>query len=158
MTSASKATPSLDESKTYCEIKSYNVGGLAYSGDVSPTDAHDYLKAKGGILVDVRTPEEWAAVGIPSVDAPAELHTISWKLNPGYVLNEQFPQQLEAALGGRKDATIFFMCKGGGRSLDAAVEMTKLGYEHCYNVAGGYEGRPDIKGWAALGLPIKAKA
>lgn len=152
----SKATASAQDSAKFCEISSHPAGGLAYSGDVSPLESFQYLSENGGLLVDVRTPEEWSAVGIPDMsDTAAEIVTISWKTNPGYVLNPDFAQQLEAALGGRKDIPLFFMCKGGGRSLDAAVAMTAAGYATCYNIAGGFEGRPDVPGWKALGLPSK---
>lgn len=135
-----------------CQIPSAKA---PYSGDLLPQEAFAFLQANEAVLVDVRTPEEWAN-GIPDISSTNnKCFTIAWKLNPGYVHNPQFESELEAALGGRKDLPIVFMCKGGGRSQDAAMTLTAAGYTTCYNMAGGFEGRPDLAGWRAQGLPCK---
>lgn len=59
-----------------------------------------------------------------------------------------------------KTAPLIFICRSGGRSKSAAIALTKAGYKHCYNLAGGFEGphdnakhRGSVAGWKAAGLP-----
>ena len=61
-----------------------------------------------------------------------------------------------------KDAPIFLLCRSGVRSKHAAILLTGLGYQHCYNVSGGFEGDKDDSGhrgktggWKFAGLPWK---
>jgi len=123
---------------------------LPYAGDVTPAQAFAAINEKNAVLIDVRTPQEWAQ-GQP--DMP-KMHSISYKTLPEYQVNPQFTDQLMAC-GIDKKAPIYFMCKGGGRSQEAAMLMTAHGYENCYNIAGGFEGRPDVKGWRESQLPCK---
>lgn len=130
----------------------------AYRGEALPQEAWDYLHRDAqAVLVDVRTPAEWEQ-GIPDMsEAGGRLVTISWKLAPDYTVNPRFADDLKTQ-GIRQDTPLFFMCRGGGRSLDAAVAMTALGYGACFNITGGFEGRhhptqPDEPGWKDSGLP-----
>jgi rhodanese-related sulfurtransferase len=142
-------------------IVSQKLGGLAYAGDVSPAEAYRVLSQEGGFLVDVRSLPEWQFTGVANLEGmPAKLLTISWKTYPNFVLNPEFEKQLASAVGAQKDVPIFFLCKTGGRSLDAAVAMTQAGYSQSYNVTGGFEGdqnesgqRGTKNGWKAAQLP-----
>jgi len=137
-------------------------GGLAYAGDISPEDAYAFLQANDAILIDVRTTPEWQFTGVPDLSAThGKLATISWKTYPDFATNPKFAEQL-AAVGADKDTTLLFLCRSGGRSLDAAVAMTANGYRHCFNISGGFEGDPDMhghrgtaEGWKAKHLPWK---
>jgi rhodanese-related sulfurtransferase len=134
---------------------------LGYAGEVSPRQAWDALASQpDAILVDVRTPAEWVFSGLPSL---ASLHKktlpISWKLYPSYAVNPQFAAALEAVCP-NKDAPVYFLCRTGGRSLDAAIAMTAQGYRRCYNVTDGFDGpldgtrhRGTVAGWKASNLP-----
>ncbi len=132
-----------------------------YAGDVTPAAAWQALGANPAAeLVDVRTAPEWVFAGVPDLTSLGKtLHKISWKFYPAYDLNSQFLAQLEAAMPDRS-APIYFLCKTGGRSLDAAVAATGAGYTTCYNIAGGMEGemndarqRGQRNGWKASQLP-----
>lgn len=133
---------------------------LAYAGEVTPRDAWDYLAAHGGLLVDVRTLPEWQFTGTPDINGtPANIATISWKIYPQFQTNPQFAGQLAEA-GATPEMPLFFLCRSGGRSLDAAVAMTAAGYRYCFNITGGFEGEPDARGhrgtatgWKAAQLP-----
>ena len=64
------------------------------------------------------------------------------------------------ALGVGKDAALYFICRSGSRSRNAAIEATAGGYAHCYNVEDGFEGNLSPEGhrgtagsWKAEGLP-----
>lgn len=143
------------------EAAAHRAGGLDYAGDIAPALAHEYLAHHGGALVDVRTQPEWQFVGLPDLSGtPARLVTVSWKTYPGFSLNPQFGELLAREEGIDTDTPLFFICRSGGRSLDAAVAMKQAGYRYCFNVAGGFEGEPDahgrrgvVQGWQAAGLP-----
>ena len=132
-----------------------------HAGDVSPVEAWSALTSNALTqLIDVRTQAEWAFSGVPSLDSIGKtLKTISWKFYPNFDLNPRFIQQLEAAVTD-KTAPLYFLCKTGGRSADAAIAATEAGYTHCYNIEGGFEGdintnhqRGQVNGWKATRLP-----
>jgi rhodanese-related sulfurtransferase len=132
-----------------------------YAGDVSPLDAWNALtQNQTAQLIDVRTQAEWAFAGIPSVDSIGKtVKTISWKFYPNFDVNPRFVEQLEAAVSD-KSAPLYFLCKTGGRSADAAIAASAAGYLYCYNIEGGFEGdintnhqRGQVNGWKASRLP-----
>ena len=139
------------------------LGGLDYAGEVSPEDAFEFVKAHPAVVVDVRTLPEWQFVGVPELrGTQGTLATISWKLYPDFSSNVRFADELAALPGMGKDTPLLFLCRSGGRSLDAAVAMTALGYRYCFNISDGFEGDPDAsahrgvaKGWKAKHLPWK---
>ncbi len=132
-----------------------------FAGDVSPVDAWSALTSNESTqLVDVRTQAEWSFAGVPSLDSLGKnVKTISWKFYPNFDLNPRFVEQLEAAVPD-KTAPLYFLCKTGGRSTDAAIAATAAGYTQCYNIEGGFEGdinnnyqRGQVNGWKASRLP-----
>ncbi len=133
----------------------------AYAGDVSPQEAWDVLASDPqAVLVDVRTPPEWSFAGLPNLSSiNKKTQTISWKTYPTFEVNLLFMDQLRAVVP-NVNAPLYFLCKTGGRSADAAIAMTNEGYLHCYNIADGFEGDRDamgrrgvINGWKASTLP-----
>lgn len=139
------------------------IAGLDYAGDVLPEDLFAYIQHHAAIVVDVRTLPEWQFTGVPDLQGTeARLATVSWKFYPDFSLNTKFAEQLAALPDIGADTPLFFMCRSGGRSLDAALAMTAAGYRYCYNVSGGFEGEVDahshrgaIQGWKAKKLPWK---
>jgi rhodanese-related sulfurtransferase len=132
-----------------------------YAGDVSPAEAWSALSAHPHAqIVDVRTQAEWSFAGLPLVDALGKTtKLISWKFYPQFDLNPRFIEQLEAAVPD-KSTPLYFLCKTGGRSADAAIAATAAGYAQCFNIAGGFEGdintnhqRGQVNGWKASRLP-----
>ncbi|MEL6598665.1 MAG: rhodanese-like domain-containing protein [Pseudomonadota bacterium] len=117
-------------------------------------------------LVDVRSHAEWTFVGLPDT-RPAGRRTlaIEWRSFPGMALNEQFVGQLMEQLGGDVPKTLFFICRSGARSMEAAMTvagaLSQQGIEAtCVNVAEGFEGDLDghghrgvTNGWKVHGLP-----
>ena len=139
--------------------KAQQKGGLHYAGDISTKEACEFLQNQGGFLVDVRTAGEWQTTGTP--DLPGQSAMISWKTSPLMQLNPSFFDELASA-NIDKDAPVFFLCRTGGRSLDAAVEATARGYAHAFNIEWGYEGEPNaagercvVNGWKSDQLPCK---
>lgn len=133
----------------------------SYAGDVTPAETWSALTSnERAQLVDVRTQAEWAFSGLPTlVTLNKTVKTISWKFYPNFDLNPRFLEQLEAAVPD-KDTPLYFLCKTGGRSADAAIAATSAGYTQCYNIEGGFEGdinnnhqRGQVSGWKAARLP-----
>jgi rhodanese-related sulfurtransferase len=133
--------------------------------DVSVDDTWGHLKSDAkAVLVDVRTRAEWAFVGLPDLSSLSKRPILAeWQTFPDNREDPQFAERLTSALseaGVSKNASVFFICRSGGRSKRAAEVMTTAGFEHCLNVADGFEGpldgdrhRSRVAGWKAAGLP-----
>lgn len=138
---------------------------LPYAGDLSPEESWKILNENPKAqLIDVRTQPEWMSVGMPDLASlPQTLLTISWRTYPQMEQNPAFVQELTAQLTFQqieKDVPLLFLCKSGGRSADAAAEMTRHGWQACYNIEGGFEGEANQSvqrgmstGWKAARLP-----
>ncbi len=135
--------------------------GADYAGDVSPQKAWRLLSEDPAAqLIDVRSDAEWRHVGLPRL-APLgkEVHLIAWQLFPKMGHNPDFAQEI-AAKNFDPAQPLLFLCRSGVRSMHAAVALTGLGYQRCYNVAEGFEGdrdenghRGNLGGWKHAGLP-----
>lgn len=130
---------------------------MTYAGDVSPADAYAALRADGAaVLVDCRTRPEWQFVGVPALGDRVKF--VEWQRYPDGHRNGDFLAELAAA-GARPDVPVYFICRSGARSRDAAVAATAAGYRAAYNVADGFEGpvgpggQRGVAGWKAAGLP-----
>ena len=128
-----------------------------YKADVSPLAAMDgLLSSPAARLIDVRTADEWAEVGGPSVQG---LLAIEWLTMPMGELNPNFVDEVERA-GVSKDDDLYILCRTGPRSKAAAEALTAAGYTSVYNVLEGFEGDADVdgnrgtvSGWQYHGLP-----
>lgn len=132
-----------------------------YAGDKLPKAVWDMLASDArAVLVDVRTLAEWIWVGRPDLtDLGKEPLFISWQTEAGRPPNPDFGSLVAARIPD-KETPILFLCRSGGRSHDAAIAVTALGYTQCYNVATGFEGDRDaadhrgtVAGWRVDGLP-----
>jgi rhodanese-related sulfurtransferase len=124
--------------------------------EVSPLEAWKTLSEDSKAqLIDVRTIPEWSFVGIPDLSSlEKSLIRLSWCVYPTMEKNKRFLQQLEEEVGSDKDCKLFFICRSGARSYDAAQEAINAGYKYCYNITDGFEGNVDsnrhrgtISGW-----------
>lgn len=139
------------------------VGADDYAGEITPQECWEALQQfPQARLVDVRTAPEWTA-GEPDLSAVGQdTHRVSWKLSPGYEQNPHFLSELESTLstqGSPQDTPIFFLCRGGSRSREAAMAATAAGYRYAFNVTNGFEGGRDAEGsradgWVSCGLPF----
>lgn len=132
-----------------------------YAGDISPKQAWEGLAADHDAqLVDVRTTAEWAYVGTPDLsDLGREVVAVEWKKFPSMTVNDRFVDEVREA-GVSEGSPIYFLCRSGVRSRDAAIAMTEHGFGPCFNIASGFEGDHDDKGhrgrvggWKVDGLP-----
>lgn len=116
------------------------------------------------VLIDVRTRAEWAFVGMADLTQIGKRPLlVEWVTFPDNRANAAFVEQLTEALaaaGADQETELFFICRSGGRSMQAAKAMAAHGYRHCHNVTEGFEGPLDAsrhrgthQGWKAEGLP-----
>ena len=132
-----------------------------YKGDVTPEEVWDLLsKNEDAVLVDVRTLAEWKCVGEPDLSSLSKNTIyIEWVSFPDRIPNASFLSQLMEAVP-NKDASVYFLCRTGVRSIGAAIAATEAGYQNSYNILDGFEGAANEKGhrgrktgWQALDLP-----
>ncbi len=114
------------------------VGG---STRISAEDAHAAALAGNIILVDIRTPKEWAQTGIGEGAVALNMRA------PGFV------RMIAALHEARPDTPIALICRTGNRSGSAVRSLTKAGMTGLVDVAEGMQGGPNGKGWLNKGLP-----
>ncbi len=92
--------------------------------DRDPVLAKRLVEEEGAVLLDVRTPEEYAegnvegSVNIPHDQIDAQL------------------AEIEALTGGDKDKAIVVYCRSGGRAGKAKTALQAAGYTRVTNVGG----------------------
>ena len=135
--------------------------GATYAGDVDVIMAWEAVKSvPNSVLVDVRTAAEWNFVGVPDLSSIEKQPVlVEWQVFPTMDVNGAFVDSVAEATPD-KSAPIYFLCRSGARSKSAAIAMTQIGYEECFNIIPGFEGPHDTDqhrgltdGWKARGLP-----
>ena len=135
--------------------------------EVLPHDAWEELKSDSNtVLVDVRTRAEWAYVGSPNLDELGkQVIRIEWLAFPEMSVNSEFTGELFSCFGDKFPDKIYFICRSGIRSLDAAEYVMEILSEigrktNCVNVDEGFEGDLDdnnhrglVNGGKKRGLP-----
>jgi len=102
---------------------------------IEPAEAHDRVRKKQLVLVDVRTDSEWQS-GIPK-----GAHTVT--------LGD--PRMVDSIYGFLKEDTsapVAVICRSGMRSGRAAKILADAGFTNVSNVRGG------MMAWAAASLPV----
>ena len=111
-------------------------------------------------LIDVRTKPEWIYVGVPDLSSiNKKVIFVSWQVYPEMGTNKFFENQiLESNI--KKDNNLYFICRSGNRSNNAAEFLASRGFSNCFNVIDGFEGNLDhenhrstIEGWKYHNLP-----
>ena len=118
---------------------SWLFGGSAKSAVtlIDPAAAHERLRKKDIILVDVRTEEEWRS-GVAK-----GAHTVTLGS----------PRMVDTIYGFLKeDASkpVAVICRSGMRSGRAAKQLADAGFTNVHNVRGG------MMAWTAANLPVQA--
>jgi rhodanese-related sulfurtransferase len=125
------------------------VASPAAAGEViSVTEAHTRVIAGGVVLVDVRTPEEWRATGLP-----ASAHAITMHQPAA-----EFVRQLDAALGGDRSRPLAIICRTGNRTGSLVKPLEAAGYTRIIDVTEGVAGSRSGPGWFKAGLPVRSWA
>lgn len=86
----------------------------------------------GGILLDVRTPNEYREAHLENA-SELDYYSNDFEKN---------------ALALPKDKDVYVYCMKGGRSASASEILLKQGHPNVYNLLGG------IHGWESEGLPV----
>ncbi|HEY5080385.1 MAG TPA: rhodanese-like domain-containing protein [Bauldia sp.] len=120
----------------------------AYAGDVDIKVAwSDLANSATAVLIDVRTKAEWAYVGVPVLDSIGKATIfLEWDDFATGAVVPDFVGRLTTALAQRgvaTDAPLYFICRSGNRSRQAAIAATTAGFRHAFNIAHGFEGRLD---------------
>lgn len=126
---------------------------------LNPADAegrigadHAAALARAGrlVLVDIRTPAEWAQTGVPVGAALVPL------TEGPQTLRSDFVADLDRLLGGDRDRPVALVCRTGGRTAFARRLLASAGFTAVLDVAEGMIGSAFGPGWLARGLPIEA--
>jgi phage shock protein E len=103
---------------------------------VSATLLEQRLGEAGLVVLDVRTPEEFAAGHVPgAINVP----------------HDQVEARL-AELAGAKDQDVVLYCRSGRRVQVAAGVLAKAGFTRLSHLEG------DFPGWSGAGLPTQVTA
>ena len=107
----------------------------APAGAVAEIDSQTLLAQPAGesLVLDVRTPEEYAAGHVP---------------NAINVPHDQIEARL-AELEARKNGPVVVYCKSGRRAGMAAEALSKAGFTNLLHLTG------DMDAWSAAGLPVE---
>ena len=138
--------------------------------EVVPVVAYEKLiSCTRSFLVDVRTRAEWSFVGTPVCQSMKnDVIFCEWASFPNMVKKPEFLENLLSHLNLEKSDNIFFICRSGARSFQAALELSGFLGESgkvfsgvsCFNVKYGFEGglsddsqRGGVNGWKFSNLP-----
>lgn len=97
--------------------------GDAIAKDVDVEEFATLIEGGEGVLLDVRTPEEYAEGHIEDA-----LNIDFW--------GDDFEAQIQEL---DKATPVYVYCKSGGRSGQAMDLMAELGFSEVYNLDGGYK-------------------
>lgn len=111
---------------------------------MTPDEA--YAKAIAGeiVLIDIRTPEEWAETGLPDVALQNNLHAAD------------FVQKLLAIRDQNPNTPLALICRTGNRTGRATSQLYQAGLTNVIDVVEGVAGSGVGPGWFARGLPVRA--
>ena len=104
----------------------------ATGAHLSATDFSTAMKAPGTVVLDVRTPAEFAAGHLPGAKN----------------IDIEGPDFASGIAALDKTATYAVYCRSGNRSAMALQEMTASSFTHVYDLAGG------IGAWQSIGGPM----
>ena len=123
-------------------------------------------------IIDVRTPEEFLFVGVPTMawKIPVAAQSYEWDAEKKQFLMKplmDFAARVQTVA--KPGETIMVMCRSGGRSAIAANFLAKAGFKNVYNIIDGMEGdvnadsesvaqaQPLRDGWKNSGCPWTKK-
>ena len=110
-------------------------------GNVSWQACHKSLNEKpDSYLIDVRTEEEWKNDGIadPGLNNKNKVKLITWMLfKPFNHINNNFLNELMKNVP-NKESELYFICRSGKRSYQAAEAAMQAGYKSCFNLTNGF--------------------
>ena len=120
------------------ETNNLNSGNISSKTNIAVTDvsvaqAVDLINNKNALIIDVRTPEEFAESHLPEANN-FPVDTLS--------------QNIETIKKLQRDKPLLVYCRSGKRSARAAEKLKNLGVNSLYNLKGG------IKAWSDANNPL----
>lgn len=108
------------------------------------TAAQAFKAARDGdvLLVDIRTPQEWRATGVP-----VGSHQIDMR-------REDFLEALRDVTGADVTMPVALICARGGRSARMTQQLAAAGYVNVVDVPEGMLGSAAGPGWINANLPV----
>lgn len=119
-----------------------SVAAQAALPSLSVREAHEAAKSGKLVLVDIRTPEEWADTGVPEGAIKLDM------------TGSAFEVRLAALKLDHPGKPIALICRTGSRSSTMQKKLAGRGWANLVDVRGGLLGNPKDKGWLAEGLPV----
>ncbi len=117
----------------------------AAAGPIEPSRAYEEAKTGRLLLIDIRTPGEWRATGLPEGAARSD-----WWQSGG---RKKFLQDILALTDSDKTRPIALICARGGRSSNALRYLSENGFTAVHDVGEGMLGSRSGPGWLARKLP-----
>ena len=115
-------------------------------GTLSVAEAHRRAATGEVLLIDIRTPDEWRASGVPEGGYPLDIR------------REDFAVALQDLARRHPGTPVALICATGGRLARLAADLTEAGLTGVLDVPEGMHGSKAGPGWLAEGLPVRAPA
>lgn len=117
---------------------------------VSAAEAFRQVESGNLLLIDVRTPDEWTATGVAHKALRLSIeHAFD---------DDDFVQQVRAAVDGDRSRPVAVICTSGPRSLRAWNLLIAHAFTRVMHVAEGMNGGDSGRGWIAAELPVEGCA
>lgn len=103
-----------------------------------------YARARDGqiLLVDIRTPREWRASGVPESAILLDMR------------RDDFAEALSLHVDGQKNRPIALICARGVRSARMTLRLSEAGFTQIIDVPEGMFGSKAGPGWIKSNLPV----
>ena len=108
---------------------------------VSVKEAHQQASDGKMVIVDIRTPGEWAETGTPQGAVRLDM------------TERDFPTKLATLQKQIGDKAVGIICRTANRTSYVQEVLTRHGFK-LINIRGGMAGNPGNPGWIASGLPV----
>ena len=116
---------------------------FAEPGDLPADSAWKMVQRGDLVVLDVRTPTEWAMTGLPRDSHGTNLQ------------DGDFLAQARGAVLGDLDQPVAVICRTGERSKEAADVLEQAGFTHVFDISEGMTGNgKEGTGWLKRGLPV----
>jgi rhodanese-related sulfurtransferase len=109
---------------------------------LSAPEAQAQMVAGEIVVLDIRSPEEWAASGVAEGAWPITMHA------------PDFPERLQQILERHPADQVAFICATGGRTAHVINALSQHGVTGFLDLSEGMMGNPRGPGWLARGLPV----
>ncbi len=118
---------------------------MLYKADIDSKTAYK-MQQEGVLLVDVRTKREFKFLRAKnSLNIPIFFEKYGQR-----VLNKNFLNQIDYALGSDSDKAVILICRSGSRTKFASNILAQNGFTNVYNIKKGFS-----YDWKKVGLPTE---